>query len=54
MYLNKKMYKDFLEECEKGKKLSQHTLKACRIDLQQFVEYQKEKYINRQEITQYM
>lgn len=54
MVLNKEVYERYLIECEKGKKLSKHTIKAYRIDLKQFHEFVNDKEIDKNSITDYM
>lgn len=56
MKIEKGIYLKYLEECEKGKKLSKHTVKAYKIDLKQFEEFinKEEDGINKVNIMSYV
>lgn len=53
MQINEETIKKYLEQCE-SKRLSQHTLKAYRIDLNQIFIFFQNKEVDKQEITQYI
>lgn len=54
MVLNKEVYERYLIECEKGKNLSKHTIKAYKIDLKQFFDFINDKEIDKNSIIDYM
>lgn len=56
MKITKEVYCRYLDECEKGKNLSKHTIKAYRIDLKQFSDYMdiNDKELDKNSITNFM
>lgn len=53
MQINEEIITRYLEQCE-NKRLSQHTLKAYRIDLSQILIFFQNKEVDKQTITQYI
>lgn len=56
MKITNEVYCRYLDECEKGKNLSKHTIKAYKIDLKQFSDYMEtiDNEIDKKSITDFM